>query len=113
MRPWRLLLGLFLALVVLGLVGQMAWTQLAGPAAVDHGLQAARPWFLAWRVLFYTAIVLCWNPVVERIAQHQGWESDHTAFVQGLRWRVAIWLIIFELVLVQNIVGRFLGGLLT
>ena len=112
MKVARLLLWLFVALVALVFVGQIAWMQLADPAAVGRGLGAARPWFLVWRVLLYTAIVLGWSPVVARIAQSQGWESDHTEFVQRLRWRVAIWLSIFELVVVQNVVGRFLGGLM-
>ena len=110
MKLARLLLWVFVTLVVLTIVGQIAWTQLAGPQAVGSGLQAARPWFAVWRLLVLIAVVIGWSPVVERIAHYRGWEPEHTQFVQGLRWRVAVWLIIFELVVVQNVVGRFLGG---
>jgi len=111
MSFWRVLLWSSVALVALVVVGHIAWSQLAGPEAVGRGLAAARPWFAAWRFLLYVVVFLGWAPAVDRNAEYQGWEPDHAEYVQGLRWRVAIWLILFEMVLAQNVVGRFLEGL--
>jgi hypothetical protein len=93
-------------------VSTLAWSHLAGPAAVAAGLEAARPWLLLWRLALYGLLLGGWGWGVERIAAAKGWRPEHTAFVRRQRLRIAVWLALFELVLVQNVVGRALGGLL-
>jgi len=102
--------GVLFGLAVLGTLG---WGWVEGPAAVARGIEAARPWLALWRLTLYALLVGGWGYAVDRIAAAKGWQPEYTAWVRRRRWRIAAWLVILELVLVQNVVGQFLGGLLT
>ena len=99
------------ALFGLAVLAVFACSQLAGPASLARGMAAARPWLALWRLLLYGLLIGGWGWGVKRIAAAKGWRPEYTTFVRNQRLRIALWLAILELVLVQNLVGRALGGL--
>ncbi len=111
---WFLALnGLFLLLAAL--TGLLLARQMGqgGLDAVDANLRAASPWFLGLRITLMAAAVGFWPQGVALLARRQGWPERRTAFMLGLRWRVALWLAVLELVLVQNgyaVFMRLLAG---
>jgi hypothetical protein len=53
-------------------------------------------------------LIGCWPLWIGGLAQHYDWSPSRQSFVLAQRWRVAVWLIVLELVLVQGVLFRFL-----
>ena len=99
---FALLNGLFVLFAIL--VGLLLIRQLEqnGLEAVDAKLQTAAPWLLGLRLTLMAAFIGFWPQWVAFLAKRRAWEQVRITFMTGLRWRVAIWLAVVELVLVQN-----------
>ena len=101
--PWFLALNaLFLGLAALtfALLNRQ-WGQ-DGLEAADAWLRAASPWFLGLRIILLAAVVGLWPQGMAWLARRCQWTGERTAFMLGLRWRLALWLMAVELFLVQN-----------
>ena len=101
--PWFLALNalfLGLAALVFALLNRQ-WGQ-DGLEAADAWLRAVAPWFLGLRIILMAAAVGFWPQGMAWLARRCQWTGERTAFMLGLRWRLALWLMAVELVLVQN-----------
>ncbi len=94
--------GLFVLFAILAGLLLIRQVEQNGLEAVDARLQAAAPWFLGLRLALMAAVVGFWPQWVAFLAKRRAWEQARTAFMAGLRWRVATWLAVVELVLIQN-----------
>jgi hypothetical protein len=94
--------GLFVVLAALTGILLARQLEQSGLDAVDSGLRAASPWFLGLRIILMTAAVGFWPQLVAFLARLKAWEEPRIAFMSGLRWRLATWLAVVEIVLVQN-----------
>lgn len=103
---WLIFLGG--AAICAGLLA--VWGRFAAPAEIGTVLAAARPWLSLWRAALWVVLIGGWPYAVALLGRHAGWSPDHRAWMQGLRWRIAAWLLVIELVLVQGVAGRFLNG---
>jgi hypothetical protein len=110
-RLLRLALLGMLFLVLSALIGYALWTWIgaSGLNAVDAHLDAARPWFMAWRVVFFASVIGFWPQWTSWLAARRHWPPERRQALLGLRWRVAAWWAILELLLAQNLIGRALG----
>jgi hypothetical protein len=108
----RVLLLCSVILIGLAVVGIVAWHYATDAQAVAFGLEAARPWLSVWRAALSAALIVLWPPLINWLAARYGWSDGQRRYVTAQRWRVAAWLIVIELVLVQNLVGRFINGVL-
>lgn len=100
---WFLALnGLFLVLAALAGLWLARQTGQGGLDAVDSSLRAASPWFLRLRLGLMAAIVGFWPQGIACLGKRRDWPKPRTAFMLGLRWRVALWLAVVELALIQN-----------
>ncbi|GEM_PF-1932286 len=112
--PWFLALNalfLGLAALVFALLNRQ-WGQ-GGLEAADAWLRAASPWFLGFRIILIVATLCLWPQGIDLLARRCQWPDERRAFMLGLRWRLALWLVAVELVLVQNGYAawvRLLGG---
>ena len=79
------------------------------PVAVHRFLMAASTPLTVLRCSCYVALLLCWPMLMRHIAQRKHWEADYLAYAIAQRYRIFIWLVILELALGQNIIGRFVG----
>jgi hypothetical protein len=100
---WFLALNaLFVALAaLLWLLLERQWEQ-GGLEAVDAWLGALAPWFLWVRLGLLSATIGFWPQGIRWLARRYRWPEARKAFMLGLRWRVAAWLAVIELILVQN-----------
>jgi len=94
--------GLFVSASVLtGFFLARQWGQ-GGLASVDEWLRAAAPWFAGIRIGLMAAAIGLWPQGMAFLGRRQGWPEARREFMLGLRGRVALWLAVVELVLVQN-----------
>lgn len=110
-RLLRLALLGMLFLVISTLIGAALWTWIgaSGMNAVDAHLDAARPWFMVWRVVFFASVIGFWPQWTRWLAARRQWPPERHQAVLGLRWRVAAWWAILELFVAQNLIGRVFG----
>lgn len=104
------LLGI-LFLVISSLIGATLWTWIgaSGLNTVDAHLEAIKPWFMLWRGVLFGLVIGFWPRWVGWLATQRNWPSARRQDLLGLRWRVAAWWVILELLLAQNLIGRALG----
>ncbi len=110
-RLLRLALLGMLFLVISSLIGAALWTWIgaSGMNAVDAHLKAARPWLMVWRVVFFSLVIGFWPQWVRWLATRWNWSAERHQALLGLRWRVAAWWALLELLLAQNLMGRVFG----
>lgn len=101
------------ALAGLVVVGVFAWHYFNDTQAVAAGIERARPWLAAWRAAVFVVLIGLWPRLINALADRYGWNDAQRRYVSAQRWRVATWLIVIELVLVQNLIGKFVNGLVS
>ncbi|WP_019584328.1 hypothetical protein [Thioalkalivibrio sp. ALE16] len=101
--PRHLLIGVAAAFAIVVVAG-LAWNMIEGAEAVRARLDRTE-WLLAgWRWLLIAAVVLGWRYWVTWLGGHLPPESQQR--LVDARWRVAAWLVILEILLGQNLLGR-------
>ena len=113
-RPWRWLAvalaasSLRVAGIALGLV---TWAEREGLEVVQAQLEQAAPWFLVWRITLFAILIIYWK-------EFAGWvsrkcavdEASYAALIQW-RWRAAVWVLLLDLVLAEDLIGLIQRGL--
>ena len=111
-RRWFLTLSLVAIGGVIA-VGLVLWQAvgLSSLSTVSERVAAAKPFASAIRFALIGVLALAW-PRLPALWTGANYNDDRThAHWMGLRWRVVGWLIVIELVLGQNLIGRFLGAI--
>ena len=114
--PPGLLRVLFLsgvALAGLAITGTFAWHHFQDAQAVAAGIARTRPWLAAWRAVLFIALIGLWPQLIDGLGDGYGWREQHRQYVTAQRWRVAAWLVVIELLLVQNLTGKFVNALVS
>jgi hypothetical protein len=93
------------------LFGQMLWVTRELAPAFARGLDQAQPWLALWRAAVFLLLIGGWPWWVEWWVRHGAWLSAQQAFVLAQRWRVAAWLLVIELILVQRVLVRFVEAI--
>lgn len=91
-----LVLGYAATLAIVGIVLTL-WSRHQDLEAIHAALEEAKPALAIWRLVLYAALVAAWPRLCRRLADER---------LGGQRWQVAIGLLLYELLLVQNIPGR-------
>lgn len=94
--------GLFLLSAALLGIGLANPAGQGGLESLDAWMEAAGPWLAGLRLALSAALVMLWPQAVRFLAKQHGWPAPRTAFMRGLRWRVALWLLLAEGLLVHN-----------
>mgnify|MGYP005841892089 CR=1 FL=1 len=109
-RRWFLTLSLVAALAVVA-AGTLLWhaVELSSLAAVSEHVDRAKPLWSGVRLALIglLAVFWPWFPSL-RFRGDAGKEIGRARWV-ALRWRVVGWLLVIELVVGQNLIGRFVG----
>ena len=108
----RMIFGLALlagfVLVTFGAgLGLFFWSQSEPPAEIARRLEAAKPWFFLWRLLLFGSLIVFWPAVCRALARWR--KLTDIQHQRSARWQVAAWLIALELLLGQNVAGRFIN----
>ncbi|MGF1613044.1 MAG: hypothetical protein ACFCVA_03790 [Gammaproteobacteria bacterium] len=111
-RRWFLTLSVVAAVGVIA-VGVILWQAvgLSSLSTVSEHVAAARPFASAIRFALIGMLALAWTRLPLPLTGANGNDDRAHARWMALRWRVVGWLLVIELVLGQNLIGRFLGAL--
>lgn len=108
-RRWFLTLSLVAAAAVI-VVGVVLWqaVELSSLTAVSEGVDRWRPLLGGLRLALIGALAAAWLwlPLLTSRADHETTRARWMA----LRWRVVGWLLVIELVIGQNLLGRFISA---
>lgn len=107
-RPFLTTMLVFVALVLLTGAGLLIWGRYQGMDTIADHLDTARPWLTVWRLTVYGLVIGGWPRWIAILARRGGWNQTYRTQLLALRWRLALWILILELLLVQNLVGQFL-----
>lgn len=110
-RRWFVLLTLLAFGLALG-IGVFLWhsVQTSSVVAIQTRIDVVKPVFTAVRLLLIGLVALAWPAMMH--ALHRGWRVDEAgaARLLSLRWRIVTWLLVIELLLGHNLLGRFLAA---
>jgi hypothetical protein len=111
-RHWFLTLSLVATIGVIGL-GVVLWqaVALSSLSSVAERVTAAKPFLSALRFTLIGLLALAWPRLVAHHAGAHGGNHEARVYWMALRWRIVGWLLVIELVLGQNLIGRFLGAI--
>ena len=104
-RPMGTVLVVFGVLVLLTGVGLLMWGQYQSMPLIAHQLDEARPWLTVWRFALYALVIIGWPWWVAVLSKRASWKDAFHQQLLGLRWRLAGWLLVLELLLAQNLLG--------
>ena len=111
-RRWFLTLSLVAVGGVIA-VGLVLWQAvgLSSLSTVSERVAAAKPFASAIRLALIGLLALAWPRLPVFWAGANGNDDRTHVRWMALRWRVAGWLLVIELVRGQNLIGRFLGAI--
>ena len=111
-RSWFVGLSL-LALALLLAVGAILWqaVELTSLAIVSERIADFKPIAGGVRLLLIGLLALFWPRLVDFAARARSVDERIRTRWLALRWRVTSWLLVIELVLGQDLFGRFLGAI--
>ncbi|MGH2621021.1 MAG: hypothetical protein ACRDHG_10695 [Anaerolineales bacterium] len=94
-------------------LGLFFWSEYQPPAEIIRRLTALRPWFFLWRLLLFGSLIAFWPAVCRGLARWRNLTDIQHQRLRSARWQVAAWLIALELLLGQNVVGKFFNLLVS
>ena len=108
-RRWFLTLSLIAAAAVI-VVGVVLWqaVELSSLAIVSERVDRFRPLLGGLRLALIGALAVVWPWLSSRRSRADD-EPAHARWM-ALRWRVVGWLLVIELIIGQNLLGRFFGA---
>ena len=111
-RRWFVLLTLLALGLALG-IGAFLWhaVQTASIATTQTRIEAMRPTFTTIRCLVIGVVALSWPAMTRGLYQMGRVDATGAARLLSLRWRILTWLVMIELMLGQNLLGRCLTAL--
>jgi len=111
-RRWFLTLSLVAVGGVIA-VGLVLWqaVELNSLSTVSERVAVAKPFASAIRCALIGLLALAWPRLPALWPGADGNDDGTHARWMALRWRIVGWLIVIELVLGQNLIGRFLGAI--
>lgn len=62
-----------------------------------------------FRISVCIAFVVAWPYAIDFFAERNEWPDEKTVALKGIRWKIAFWLVILELVVVQGLIAKFFG----
>lgn len=69
------------------------------------GHKAAKPYLALWRLFIFIVIIGGWNRWMKWLAQWADLTPQQHQFNVQYRWRFAVWLLVIEVLMVQNILA--------
>ncbi|WP_051302402.1 hypothetical protein [Sedimenticola selenatireducens] len=111
-RRWFVLLTLLAFGLALG-IGAFLWhsLQTASLVAIQSRIELMKPLFTTIRLLLIGLVALAWPAVTRWLHRRGRIDEGGAGRLLSLRWRIVTWLLIIELLLGQNLLGRFLIAL--
>ena len=112
-RRWFVLLTLLAFGLAFG-IGVFLWqsVQTSSVVAIQDRVDVMKPVLTAIRFVLIGLVALTWPSIVRGLRRWKRVDEQGMARLLSLRWRIVSWLLVIELILGQNLLGRFLMALL-
>ncbi len=111
LSPFWFGMAILAALFILVGIGMAAWQLFEDPVTIRDRLHAAKPYLFGWRMLLLTLLITFWPHLMAWLARCNNWSTGKLEFAIGWRWRLALWLMVIEVGLVQGVIGGFLRNI--
>ncbi len=85
--------------------------QISSVVAVQSSIESYKPFVTGLRLVVIGLIAYAWPKVIQYAQQSGRTSKERGRKLFSLRWRMVGWLLIIELVLGQNLVGRVLTAM--
>jgi len=85
--------------------------QISSVVAVQSSIDSYQPFLTGLRLMVIGLIALTWPKLIQYAQQSGRISKERGAQLLAQRWRMAGWLLIIELLLGQNLVGRVLTAM--
>ena len=107
-RRWFFGLSI-LAVGLIFAVGALLWqvAELSSLSAVSEQVVRLKPFAGAIRILFIAVLAVLWPRLVDLAVRAGRVDAAERSRLLALRWRVVAWLLIIELMIGQDLFGRF------
>ena len=107
-RRWFFGLSI-LAVGLIFAVGALLWqvTKLSSLSAVSEQIVRLKPFAGVIRFLIIAMLAALWPRLVDLAVRSGRVDVTERSRLHALRWRVIIWLLIIELMIGQDLIGRF------
>ena len=109
-KAFRSIVRAFVVLSAFIAAGVVLWTVQTDHSSVERSIEATKPYLALWRVFLFLALIGAWRHWVELMARWTGMNNDQIQYVRSQRWRIAVWLILIELILIQALPRAFLDA---
>ncbi len=106
----------FLTGLMLLVIVPLVWLGIKNPNQIqnlEHIVSQNKLFFTSLRWLIILAIFSAWPRFIRRRAKHRYWKPEKTMFWLNQRLKITFWLIIFEVLICENLLLtliRFLEG---
>ena len=107
-RRWFLTLSLVSAIAVVA-IGVVLWQAvgLSSVSSVSERMAQAKPYLSGLRLTLIGLLAILWPRLPALWARDDDAIANTKAAWMALRWRVVGWLLILEVILGQDLIGRF------
>ncbi|MCB1862709.1 MAG: hypothetical protein KDI47_13425 [Gammaproteobacteria bacterium] len=107
-RRWFVGLSLLAAGLIFAM-GALLWqaTELSSLSAVSEQVARLKPFAGAFRLLLIAVLAVFWPRLVDLAVRSEQVDVTERFRLYALRWRVVAWLLIIELMIGQDLFGRF------
>ena len=111
-RRWFVMLTLLAFGLALG-IGAFLWqsVQTSSVVAIQTRIDVMKPIFTTIRFLLIGLVALSWPALTNVLHRWGRVDEAGAAQLLSLRWRIVTWLVVIELMLGQNLLGRFMSAL--
>ena len=108
-RRWFFFMTL-LAIVLTMAMGGILWylVETSSLASIQTRIVAIKPIFTGIRLFLIALVAILWPFITNGLHLMGKIDADQQATLNTLRWRIVTWLVVFELVLGQNLIGQIL-----
>jgi|GEM_PF-1571277 len=106
-KAFRCIVYAFVVLSALVAAGIVVWTVRTGHSSVERNIEAAQPYLALWRIFLFLVLIGAWRHWVELMAGWTGMNDDRIRYARSQRWRVGVWLILIELILIDGLPRAF------
>ena len=108
-RRWFFFMTL-LAIVLTMAMGGILWylVETSSLGTIQARVVAIKPIFTGIRLFLIALVAILWPFITNGLHLMRKIDADQQATLNTLRWRIVTWLVVFELVLGQNLIGQIL-----
>ena len=79
-------------------------------AAISQFFEQHRLFFTVFRLGLLLTLYINWEKSVQWLSRKKDWDSDMETMVLQLKTRFFVWMLIFELVINQNLLSYLISG---